>query len=180
MFIVVIAIIADKTCKNDPIVRYFAAMQLLTDNRLDASLLSPEERADLPRLLELVARSDELKLNVGEQSVSLPASLVKFLADILKAMHEGRALVILPEDECFTTQAAANYLGMSRQHFVNLLESRKIKFHAVGTHRRVYFRDLREYQQKRDSERRNKLDKLFDTVHDTGLYETGINTDANR
>lgn len=59
-----------------------------------------------------------------------------------------------PVEDTFTTQAAANFLGMSRQYFVTLLEAGQIPFHRVGTHRRVYFKDLRQYSQKRDAEQR--------------------------
>jgi len=30
-------------------------------------------------------------------------------------MKEGWAVIMIPEDEAFTTQAAANFLGMPRQ-----------------------------------------------------------------
>ncbi|MBI4025158.1 MAG: helix-turn-helix domain-containing protein [Verrucomicrobia bacterium] len=78
---------------------------------------------------------------------------------------------MMPEDETFTTQAAANFLGMSRQFFVTLLESGQIPFHRVGTHRRVSFKDLRDYAQKRNAERRAGLNRLFNEVKKAGLYD---------
>jgi excisionase family DNA binding protein len=72
-------------------------------------------------------------------------------------MAEHRAIVMIPEDETFTTQAAANYLGVSRQHLVDLLEAGHISFHKVGSHRRVYFRDLLVFEKQRDTERRERL-----------------------
>ena len=71
---------------------------------------------------------------------------------------------MITEDETLTPQAAANFLGVSRQHFVDLLEEDEIDFHYVGTHRRVYFRDLKEYADKRDDKRKEILDELFDKV----------------
>lgn len=84
----------------------------------------------------------------------------------------GRAIIMMPEDETFTTQAAANFLGVSRQHLVNLLEDGKIDFHYVGTHRRVKFKDLKVYKDKRDGRRRKGLDKLFKEVFKAGKYDT--------
>jgi len=86
-------------------------------------------------------------------------------------MNEGRAIIMMPEEETFTTQAAANYLGVSRQHLVDLLESGKIPFHRVGTHRRVYFKDLLDYERNRDTQRSNSLDSLMQKVEDAGLYD---------
>ena len=85
-------------------------------------------------------------------------------------MAEKKAIVMVPEDEAFTTQAAANYLGVSRQHLVNLLEKGEIAYHKVGTHRRVTFKDLLAYEKKRDQVRREAMDRLTDQVIDAGLY----------
>ncbi|MCB1134565.1 MAG: helix-turn-helix domain-containing protein, partial [Verrucomicrobiae bacterium] len=69
---------------------------------------------------------------------------------------------MVPEDEAFTTQAAANYLGVSRQHLVNLIDKGEIAHHMVGTHRRVSFKDLLVYEKERDKARRAALDGLTD------------------
>ncbi|HMJ91825.1 MAG TPA: excisionase family DNA-binding protein [Candidatus Acidoferrum sp.] len=91
---------------------------------------------------------------------------------------QGRAIVMLPDDETFTTQATANFLGMSRQHFVGLLESGQITHHRVGSHRRVYFKDLRAYQRKRDAERRAGMNQLFKKVEEAGVYDADYTGDA--
>jgi len=63
-------------------------------------------------------------------------------------------------------------LGMSRQYFVTLLESGDIPFHKVGSHRRVYFKDLRTYAKKRDANRRDGLNRLFKRMDLEGHYDT--------
>ncbi|EDY84023.1 DNA binding domain, excisionase family protein [Verrucomicrobiia bacterium DG1235] len=78
---------------------------------------------------------------------------------------------MLPENEKFTTQAAANYLGMSRQFLVNLLENGDLPFHKVGSHRRITFKDLIAYEKARDSKRRKSLDALSEQVETAGLYD---------
>lgn len=75
------------------------------------------------------------------------------------------------ENEAFTTQAAANFLGVSRQYFVRLLDEEKVPFHFVGTHRRVFFKDLLRYQKERSQFRRSRLDKMTEEVVDAGLDE---------
>ncbi|HTO02877.1 MAG TPA: helix-turn-helix domain-containing protein, partial [Opitutus sp.] len=91
---------------------------------------------------------------------------------IVRLMSEKKAIVLVPEDEAFTTQAAANYLGVSRQHLVDLLERKEIPHHKVGTHRRVTFKDLLVYERRRDATRREALDKLAAETDAAGLYDS--------
>lgn len=102
----------------------------------------------------------------------IPDALFGHLSRIVRLMSERKAIVMMPEDEAFTTQAAANYLGMSRQFFVNLLEKGEIPFHRVGTHRRVTFKDLLDYEKKRDKSRRESMDRLADEVIAAGKYDS--------
>ena len=137
-------------------------------NRLDPSLIPPEQ---LAKMVQLFARPDHILLTDSEGNQSeIPEVLFQHFARIVRLMSEKKAIVMLPEDEAFTTQAAANYLGMSRQFFVGLLEKGEIPFHRVGTHRRVTFKDLLEYEKKRDRARREALDRLSDEAAKAGLY----------
>jgi len=147
----------------------------LTENRVDASLLSEEERRLLQQLLDLTQRDQHpcLKGSDGTE-IRLPEPVYQMLVSVLQDMRDGRAVVLMPEDETFTTQAAANYLGMSRQYFVKLLESGKIPFHKVGSHRRVSLKDLRAYEKVRDTERRGRLNRLFKEVNQAGHYDASF------
>lgn len=137
-------------------------------NRLDPSLI-PEDQ--LAQLAKVFAVPDHVAL-IDEHGnrTHIPEALFAHFARIVRLMSERKAIVMLPEDEAFTTQAAANYLGMSRQFFVGLLEKGEIPFHRVGTHRRVTFKDLLEYEKKRDRKRRGSMDKLTDEVIKARLY----------
>jgi excisionase family DNA binding protein len=137
-------------------------------HRLDPSLI-PEEQ--LIALAKIFAKPHHVALidSQGNQT-NIPEALFVHFARIVRLMSERKAIVMLPEDEAFTTQAAANYLGMSRQFFVNLLEKGEIPHRRVGTHRRVSFRDLLEYERKRDRTRREAMDQLTDEVIQAGKY----------
>jgi excisionase family DNA binding protein len=76
----------------------------------------------------------------------------------------------MPQDEAFTTDTAAKFLGMSHQAFVNLVESGKIPHFTVGTHRRVLYKDLVSFQKQRDAERKKALDTLAKRVSEAGHY----------
>lgn len=149
----------------------------LKENRLDPSLLNP---ADLDRLIALVNREERPAL-IGREGVriDLPDPIFHILVKILRQMQQGRAIVIMPEDETFTTQAAAAHLGMSRQHLVNLMDKGDIPHRRVGSHRRVTLKDLRAYQELRDAERRKAMSSLFKKIKEAGLYEADYTGDAS-
>lgn len=138
-------------------------------NRLDPSLIPEDELAELARVF---AKPDHIALiDQNGNRTHLPEALFTHFARIVRLMSERKAIVLVPEDEAFTTQAAANYLGMSRQHLVRLLDRNEIH-HKVGTHRRVTFKDLLTYEKKRDQTRRQALDKLAAEADAAGLYDS--------
>jgi excisionase family DNA binding protein len=139
-------------------------------NRLDPSLIPEDELAELARVF---AKPDHIALiDQNGNRTHLPEALFTHFARIVRLMSERKAIVLVPEDEAFTTQAAANYLGMSRQHLVGLLDRNEIPHHKVGTHRRVTFKDLLTYEKKRDQTRRQALDKLAADADAAGLYDS--------
>ncbi len=138
------------------------------NNRLDPSLIPEEQLAELARVF---AKPDHVALIDSEGHRTLiPEALFGHLVRIVRLMSERKAIVMLAEDEAFTTQAAADYLGMSRQFLVNLLEKGEMPYHRVGTHRRVTFKDLLIYEKRRDVDRREAMDRLTDEVAKAGLY----------
>jgi excisionase family DNA binding protein len=70
-----------------------------------------------------------------------------------------------------TTVEAGKLLGMSRQFLIKLLERGEIPFHMVGSHRRMYARDVLAYKTKRDANRRKILDDLARTEQEQGTYD---------
>ncbi|MCB8932672.1 MAG: excisionase family DNA-binding protein [Chthonomonadaceae bacterium] len=89
-------------------------------------------------------------------------------------MKRKEAVFLMHENEAFTTQAAANFLGVSRQYLVRLLEDGKIPFHHAGTHRRVFFKDLVRFQHDRSIARRAKLDSMTDELVEAGVYDRHV------
>jgi excisionase family DNA binding protein len=100
----------------------------------------------------------------------LPNNLYSFLLRVLADLRAGNAVTILQSSHEVTTIEASKILGMSRQFLVQLLEKGEIPFHKVGTHRRLYVRDVMAYKARRDTSRRKTLDDLAKREFAKGDY----------
>jgi len=105
----------------------------------------------------------------ADVSVAIPRDAFDLLLEILGQMANGSAVTIVPVQAEVTTQQAADMLNVSRPHLIELLESGKIAFRRVGTHRRVRMSDLVAYRQKDDAERKAVADKLAEEAQKLGL-----------
>ncbi|WP_433599536.1 helix-turn-helix domain-containing protein [Nocardia sp. CA-135953] len=85
---------------------------------------------------------------------------VSLLAFILARAAGGRGVSIVPSHAELTTQQAAAMLNVSRPYVVGLLETGEIPFRLVGTHRRIRFDDLKEYQRRSAATSRAAADEL--------------------
>jgi excisionase family DNA binding protein len=125
---------------------------------------------ELRKLLQLGA--PELVGPDGKERISLPPSIYRALKNVVRNLQRGRTVILIPEDEEFTTQTAANFLGVSRPHLIKLLETEHIPFHRTGSHRRILLRHLMEYAKKRDAERKKILGELAKDAFSRGLYDS--------
>lgn len=109
----------------------------------------------MPDVRLLVQADDE-----PEEVVIIPASAFRLLTDILTQMACGNAVTLIPVHAELTTQQAADLLNVSRPFFISLIESDKIPYRKVGTHRRIRFDDLMTYKQAIDQARLQTLEEL--------------------
>lgn len=142
-----------------------------SDDRLAASDLTPEDLRLLEQISQEVLGGGRPALVGKGGEIPLPEPVFDLLVRIVQALRQGESVVLMPETEPMTTQAAANFLGVSRPFLIKLLEENQIPFHLVGTHRRVLVKDLRAFQKRRDTERRAALKNLFDEIDEAGLYD---------
>jgi excisionase family DNA binding protein len=131
---------------------------------------SKHDRELLEKLSEVI-NGMERPVLLGREGahIHLPELVFHVLTKAVCMMASGQTVMLLSENEEYTTQVAANHLGMSRPHLIKLLEAGEIPFHHVGTHRRIYLKDLKALEDKRDAHRRKMLDALADKVVDAGL-----------
>jgi excisionase family DNA binding protein len=82
------------------------------------------------------------------EEITLPASAVRLLKNILAAMAQGHPVALRPLKAELITRQAAVLLQVSRPYLIALPEERKMPFRLVGQHRRVQHEDLRAYKRK--------------------------------
>ncbi len=113
-------------------------------------------------------------VTVAGERVELPGTVFEVLRKVVGFMSHGQAITLVPDNQVVTTQRAADTLGMSRPHFIKLLESGTMAHHRVGNQRRVYLRDVLEFAKKRDAERLASLNRLSRDAFEAGLYERNV------
>lgn len=133
--------------------------------------ISEQDQKDILDLYKKIRAAQAKLVGPDGKAQVLAPNLYSFLCHLLGELKAGNSITILQSEAELTTMEAARMLAVSRQFLVQLLEQKQIPFHMVGTHRRVYARDLLAYKAKRDSNRRSALDELARTEMEEGLYE---------
>lgn len=125
--------------------------------------------------LKTVAEANEgVKITVdgkGDKKiiVPLPARAVALIYEVLEAMANRTPMSLIPHDAELTTQQAADYLNVSRPHLIRQLEANKLQYRKVGSHRRVRFADLIEYERACRREQKQALVDLNEEAERLGL-----------
>jgi excisionase family DNA binding protein len=137
--------------------------------------LPESDEAQIRELNRMLQLGTPALVGADGERLAIPDVVFLLLKDIVRNMQLGRAIVLIPENQQLTTQRAADLLGVSRPHLVKLLESGKLPYHKVGSHRRIYLKDFVGYQKRRDAERRASLDRIAREAFESGLYDrTGM------
>ena len=139
-------------------------------------LLPTEQDAALARtssrlLAACIGHGATARLRVidGQDEIEVPVAALRMLVDILANMAEGNAISLVPIHAELTTQQAADFLGVSRPHLVGLVDKGEIPHHKVGTHRRIFFRDLLAYRKERIGQSKAALDALAEQAQKLGM-----------
>lgn len=133
--------------------------------------ISAREQKEIIGIYEKLREAEAKLIGPDGKTEILPNNLYSFLLRLLADLRAGHSVTILQSRHELTTVEAAKLLGMSRQFLVTLLEKGEIPFHLVGTHRRLYVRDVMAYKLKRDLNRRETLDRLAKKEMERGQYD---------
>lgn len=86
--------------------------------------------------------------------MTMPAHLATFVMNTIRATANGSALVTVSVPEELTTTTAAKELGISRPTLMKLIRAGEVASTKVGSHTRLRRRDVVEFRERRDAERR--------------------------
>lgn len=143
---------------------------LIAPTETEASLAKETSR----RLAALLSDQGEYRIQLLEddhptETLAIPASALRLLAQILAEMAQGNAVTVTPIHAELSTQQAADLLNVSRPFLVQLLEKGEIPFHKVGAHRRIRFTDLLAYKHELYARRQQALNELAAYDQELGL-----------
>ncbi len=148
----------------------------MTDIQAEAatneSVLARESGRALAALLsEQTAQSESVSLRIGSDDtvITLPASALHLMAQLLAEMGRGNTVALVPVEREISTFEAADMLNVSRPYLIKLLEAGAIPFRRVGTHRRVALQNLLEYKRADDAKSAAILDDLTAEAQELGM-----------
>lgn len=132
--------------------------------------ISQSDQLEIQELYEKLRGVEAKLVSPDGKAEILPNNVNSFLYTLLATLKAGFSVTILQGKASLTTVEAAKLLGTSRQFLIGLLEKQEIPYHMVGTHRRLYAREVLAYKIKRDTMRRKVLDDLAQAEYSEGLY----------
>jgi excisionase family DNA binding protein len=132
------------------------------------------QTAQVRDLRRLIQRGEARLVGPDGREIAIPEPVHELLLMILKDLQAGKAISVVPEHQQLTTQRAANILGVSRPFLVKLVENGDIPFHMVGSHRRIYLRDLLDYKRRRDAARHGAINDMARSEMEAGTYDTVV------
>lgn len=135
--------------------------------------ISDEDQRGIQDLYGKLRAAEAKLVGPDGRTQGLPGSLYSFLSQLTAELNDGKPVMILQGDATFTTMEAARLLGVSRQFLIQEIEQGKVSHHMVGTHRRLYARDVLAYRSRRDAGRRVQLGELARAEYEEGLYDRG-------
>lgn len=137
----------------------------------EAVPIKARDQQQIMDLYQKIKRCRAKLVSPDGRTEDLPVSLSEFLGKLAADLASGQLVALVHNDAHLTSVEAARMLGVSRQFLIKLLERDEIPHHMVGTHRRIYVRDLLAYKAKRDAKRRQILDELTRAEAEDGLYD---------
>lgn len=92
------------------------------------------------------------------------------MSDVIRPTPEAvRGVRVVPLHAELTASQAADLLNVPERYLVELLESKTLSSHGVGSHRRVKLGDLLDYKRVRDAERADALREMAEEAQRLGL-----------
>lgn len=139
----------------------------------ESVLITEQETEAIKKLQQLLSiESAQVKLVASNgEEILIPESVYNLLGQVVRAMASGQAVSIVTHNRELTVHQAADLLNVSRSFLVKLLDEGAIPYIEIDSRRRILFKDLMIYKEKRKVQRRKLLDELIEMTEEAGLYE---------
>ncbi len=136
----------------------------------DLEMIRVAQRCIMASLDHSRAAAITLTTDTGEHpTVEVPPAALKLIGQLLGAMSEGRSIALMPIEREFTTVEAANFLNVSRPFVIKEIESGRLPYRKVGSHRRIALEDLLVYTRDMRAKQAGALERLADNARELGL-----------
>lgn len=107
------------------------------------------------------------------QPIPVPNVLAEVMHRAARILADGHSVAVLPDEQLLSSQEAADFLNISRQYLVRLVDSGVLAATRTGSHRRLRVADVAAYKADRDAKRSVELDRLIDLSEASGGYDLG-------
>lgn len=137
------------------------------------TVFPPDDHGQLESVRDTLTQerpSFEVALVIEEQAITLPAQVIQAMSQVVVAMLDGQAVMVLPIHQTLTTQEAANLLGVRRRDLMDLLDEEEIPFHQEGRHRRIKLADILAFEKKRSQVSREALKRMTRIGYESDMH----------
>jgi excisionase family DNA binding protein len=110
----------------------------------------------------------------------LPEPLLQILLLTAQALNRKQGVTVVVRSEWLTTSEAADMMGCSRPHVVELIKSKQLKSTKIGTHHRIRLHDLLDFINARDEKRDQAMADLVDLTEEIGGYDTANKAETGK
>lgn len=154
-------------------------MSALLDRSLKTEVTTTEQETSQARDLAAQLNSESLSgsqitlalKSAGGQLIEAPAELTAVLQTVIEAMGRGGTVTIGTVPKELTTTTAAKMLGISRPTLMQLIRRNELPSHLVGSHTRLFTKDVLKYKKSRTDVRRTALDELRALEDELGVED---------
>jgi len=122
---------------------------MVQNSEASAIDIPPQERQEILDIYAKLRAAEAKLIGPDGKTEILPNNIYSFLLRLLADLRAGQSVTIL-----------------QNRHELTTVEARKV----LGTHRRIYVRDVIAYKSKRDTSRRKTLDDLAKQEFAKGDY----------
>jgi excisionase family DNA binding protein len=129
-----------------------------------ALLVAALDHSNAPRIRLTLESAEGTQAPVLE----VPPRALRFFADVLRQMALREPLLVMPQKAQMTTQAAANFLNVSRPFVIKEIDAGHLRCHMVNTHRRIDFEELVRYQNERHARGEAALRSMHEIDQELG------------